>query len=534
MADKRPAHWSERAHRDFWNRDDRMSDFLIHAVRVREGLEVSFNELEHRLRDLVAEHAVDWKTLSRYLSHNPTRPQRAYPITGLCVVLARLALNRGTNCPAPRQSVEWLIRIGAEGEALLELDLQLADAARGLGIREVEAKATSRSLRAPAGHAGVESVPHHAGTTSRPSVTQPASVRRRFAKHPPVKIRDLRKFLDAVPSPKLSDDPDRPEFPLNAPRYPATPALPIPGRNYALVVKDESSNPTASHKDRWALEKLLRYRDEIKKAIDRYDASGIPIKLRSLSMISSGGAAFALQSLLRLYNLPPLRVIMDKKRTDPGIVRRLRSVGALVRLHNLDDDLLTAKDVLLLTHNEGGLEITTRDFTVPFHECFYDWLVCEVLLLRPTHVFMPFGTGDLFANFLEVIAQEHRAGKRDRRLMGMTLDELTGIHLLGATTDDPQSVMDKLYAAYRPTLQAVEERARQLVEQGILGKKSRIYYVTNGDAIAARETARDWGICTEYSGIAGLALLDLLEPQLNLNKDDRVVVVNTGLLHTID
>ena len=532
MADKRLPHPQERAHKDFWLRNGRLNEFLTHARTVREPLEASYTDLEDRVRELIGTHGIDWKTISRYLGAAPPRPQRSYPITALCVVFARIARDRGKKCSAPAASLKWLLAVGAEVEALLEL--ATAPAPSGHRIRKMGAG--ERQAAAPAQPSLTsEAAGPTVGSASEPTIPG-RTLERRCAKHPRASIRDLRRFLEVIPGPQRSDDPEWPVFPLNAPRYPATPAREIHDEHhpYTLLVKDESWNPTGSHKDRWALEKLLQYRQEVQRAVDRFDASGIPVELRPRSMISSGGAAFALQSLLRLFGLPPLRAIMDRRRTESGIVRRLRSVGALVRLHDLDEDFLTSEDVLRLTHNLTGLEITTRDFAAPYHECFYDWLVCEVLLLEPTHIFMPYGTGDLFSNFLEVIANEHQAGKRDRRLKGMRLATLTGIHVLGATADNRQSVMDKLYAAFRPTFEDVRARVGELIGKRVLGRNSGIYYVDDNEAIQARDTARDWGVCTEYSGIAGLALLNMLQPMLRLQPTDRVVIVNTGLLHTID
>jgi hypothetical protein len=300
---------------------------------------------------------------------------------------------------------------------------------------------------------------------------------------------------------------------------------------FILMIKDESWNPTGSHKDRWAREKLLQYRSEIEKALSDHGNRKAPVQLRSMSMISSGGAALALQTLLRLHGLPPLRVVMDDTRTDPLIIAKLKSIGAVVYPRDLDLEFLDATKVLDATENVGGLEITTRDIATPEHECFYDWLVCEILLLRPTYIFIPFGTGDLFANILALLAKEAAAKSRDKRLRELSPDDLRGIHILGATTDWPQTLMDKLYAKFRPTEADIDRKRTNLIATGIIGDRSAIIPIKDSWAVTAAKKARDENIRTELSGIAGLGLFLSIQAYLPLTENDVVVVVNTGWMH---
>lgn len=62
-----------------------------------------------------------------------------------------------------------------------------------------------------------------------------------------------------VPS---ENDPKKPEFPPDAPKFPATPTYKIKVPGFSNVwLKDESVNPTDTHKDRMAWEMVVTYRD---------------------------------------------------------------------------------------------------------------------------------------------------------------------------------------------------------------------------------------------------------------------------------
>jgi len=58
------------------------------------------------------------------------------------------------------------------------------------------------------------------------------------------------------------NDPRKPEFPPHHPKFPATPTYRIKVPGFTDVwLKDESVNPTGTHKDRMAWEIVVTYRD---------------------------------------------------------------------------------------------------------------------------------------------------------------------------------------------------------------------------------------------------------------------------------
>jgi hypothetical protein len=473
--------WKE-AHRTFWLDQGRFDAFRPAAAEIFSAAELTYIGLEAKLVALTGSSSGDRsRSLSRYIKEGSSKPRDYSVVTALCVVLSKTCEQRSAKLVDHGEAVAVLARLAQEASDELPAFLPAP----------ASTPATGRGYRP----------------------------------------ENLRKILEDIQVPRNGDDPDRPEFPPDSPRFPATPEVVIQNEPFMLMIKDESWNPTGSHKDRWAWEKLLWYRSEIERALSAHGSRKTPVQLRAMSMISSGSAALALQTLLRLHGLPPLRVVMDGTRPPPGVIPKLESIGAVVYRRDLDQAFLKEFDVLDATDNVGGFEITTRDIATPEHECFYDWLVCEILLLRPTYIFVPFGTGDLFTNILAVLANEATAKARDKRLGELSPEDLQGIHVLGATTDNPQTRMDKLYAKHRPTEDEIDLKRRNLIATGIIGERSAVIPIADSWAVKAAKIARDQNIRTELSGIAGLGLFLSIRAELPLTEKDVVVVVNTGWMH---
>src|SRR3989338_7193826 len=116
-----------------------------------------------------------------------------------------------------------------------------------------------------------------------------------------------QKILDSIVV-ASENDPKKPEFPADDPKFPATPTYRINVPSFRNVwVKDESQNPTGTHKDRMAWEMVVTYRDFLLSK-QRGQIKG---PLPQMSIISSGSAAVAIQTMLKKYNLPRLKVLVD-------------------------------------------------------------------------------------------------------------------------------------------------------------------------------------------------------------------------------
>lgn len=359
------------------------------------------------------------------------------------------------------------------------------------------------------------------------NATATATATRPSGQHAP-ELKYLADLHEGIFVPS-EDDPQRPEFPPFSPRFPATPDYRIwfapLGRE--ITIKDESHNFTGSHKDRMAWEIVVYYKDLIEEVLDPNSKASV---LPSASIISNGSAAIAIQVMLRCYGLPPLKVLIDR-RTRTAIIDRLESAGCEVYKEDLSRKLLDSEDVLRLTDNENGFDVTSRKLVDPNRRTYYDWLAYEILNCGAKHIFIPVGTGDLFVNVLTVLREELVDNVNDRRLLGGER-ALEGLELYGATSDDRKTKMDKLFAHHRPTLQEAEQVVVEMRDAKLCGSRSEIHFVSEDFVSAALDTARANKIHADESGIAGLSLLiQLHEEGLDFPAGEEILVVNTGWLH---
>src|SRR3990167_3556077 len=103
------------------------------------------------------------------------------------------------------------------------------------------------------------------------------------------------------------NNPDKPEFPADDPKFPATPTYQIEVPGFSNVwLKDESHNLTGTHKDRMGWEMVVSYKEFLHaKKIGKIAV------LPHLSILSSGSAALAIQTQLNRFALPGLRVLLN-------------------------------------------------------------------------------------------------------------------------------------------------------------------------------------------------------------------------------
>ncbi len=316
------------------------------------------------------------------------------------------------------------------------------------------------------------------------------------------------------------DNPNKPEFPPDDPKFPATPTYQIEVPGFSNVwLKDESANLTGTHKDRMAWEIVVAYRDFL--SAKQRDLHHRP--LPSMSIISSGSAATAIQVQFRKYGLPNLKVLIDT-RTNKTIARSLKDLGCEVYQTDLQARPFTSKEILKLTHNDDGFDITSNDALNPDTR-FYDWLSYEIINSDPDFCFIPFGTGTLYENILNVTRREVSSRRHDRRFRG-DIAVVRQCNFIGATTHQPESLATKLYSPHLPFSHYNEQWIRLYRDLGYCGAHSDVYTFEEDFLTKALALAENQGISAEPSGIAGLALM--LQMADNLPKNKKFLVVNTG------
>ncbi|MDO8428761.1 MAG: pyridoxal-phosphate dependent enzyme [Candidatus Diapherotrites archaeon] len=330
--------------------------------------------------------------------------------------------------------------------------------------------------------------------------------------------RKEEKILKSIKVPS-ENNPNAPEFPPNNPKFPATPTYKIEVTNFENVwLKDESVNLTGTHKDRMAWEMIVTYRQFLlaKK-------QGLIKQLPKLSILSSGSAALAIQTQLKNYDLPNLNVLMDKN-TNFKTVKKLKKIGCKLFFQNLGKTVLNWQDILTLTKNVNGFDITSNEAYDPTIR-FYDWMSYEIINSNADYVFVPFGTGQLYENILNIVKRELTYKFKDPRYKG-NKKVLQKCSFLGATTNNPKSKADKLYAPFLPFANYSKQWIKYYSYTGIIGNQSNVYSIQETYLGKALDLAEKNKINCEPSGIAGLALL--LQMKNKISKNKKILIINTG------
>ncbi|HEX5797858.1 MAG TPA: pyridoxal-phosphate dependent enzyme [Candidatus Saccharimonadales bacterium] len=317
------------------------------------------------------------------------------------------------------------------------------------------------------------------------------------------------------------NDPLKPEFPADDPKFPATPTYKIivPGFNNVWL-KDESFNPTGTHKDRMAWEIIVTYRDFLVAKKNGQTDGELP----AMSIISSGSAAVAIQTQLKRYNLPNLKVLVDHNISEENR-KSITAIDCEIYETNLGKKSLSWKEILKLTDNESGFDITSSEALDPTTR-FYDWLSYEIINSSPDYCFIPFGTGNLFENVLNINKKELGTENHDPRFDG-DMSKLRHCNFMGATTDNPKSKADKLYSPHLPFVHYDEQWIRLYRLAGFCGSESDVCIVNEEFIDKALDIATQQKINCEASGIAGLALL--LQFKDRMPTDKKILIVNTGI-----
>jgi len=320
---------------------------------------------------------------------------------------------------------------------------------------------------------------------------------------------------------RSENDPNNPEFPPDNPKFPATPTYKIKISGFDNVwLKDESFNPTGTHKDRMAWEMVVTYRDFLLAKKRGQSKDSLP----RLSIISFGSAAIAIQTVLKKYKLPNLKVLFDRDFIEPPALKSLKKLGCELYETDLSKKSLSWREILILTHNRDGFDITSNEALDPTTR-FYDWLSYEVINNSPNYCFIPFGTGNLYENILNINKKEVSTENHDPRFKG-DVEILRNCNFLGATTNNPHSKADKLYSPHLPFVHYDEQWIKLYRSAGFCGPESDVHLLKEEYLDEAIEIAREQEINCEPSGIAGLALM--LQLRDRLPKDKKMLIVNTG------
>ena len=139
---------------------------------------------------------------------------------------------------------------------------------------------------------------------------------------------------------------------------------------------------------------------------------------------------FLISCLFFLY----LTTLSQNKFTNKKLIRFLEKEDCKVFPIDLDKKELTSEQILKLTENEDGIDLTYSSEFEESRKVYYDWLSYEVLNQNPNWVFIPFGTGDLYKNIIIRNSKEMDKKVFSKRFFG-DKKILTQCNFMGAASN---------------------------------------------------------------------------------------------------
>jgi hypothetical protein len=346
-------------------------------------------------------------------------------------------------------------------------------------------------------------------------------------------------------------------FPIVNPAFPATSSqrLKLDGfkefnlENYTnIFVKDESQNPTGTHKDRMALEVLNWYEQKERANFEGHKRNP------NLSLLSYGCAALAIQSILGInkriqeysFSKTNLRVLLPDN-IDPGIENALSNIGADVYKVDLTKENLTSKRILELTENtmSNSYDLTFGNSydceeKINLKEDYYNYMSWEIINTNSKYIFLPFGSGDLYYNVLKRMYDNVLGNGLTPTCMHIKPEELLKLNLIGCTVfnnpnkknDKVIRTFDKLYSPYYGDNNN-KELSDRIISEKILNNGCSIKILDENHLnlipLATKIMIKN-NIDFELSGLSSMLMFLSRINDLSIKPKDKVLIVNTGKL----
>lgn len=332
----------------------------------------------------------------------------------------------------------------------------------------------------------------------------------------------------------------------------STPLIPLDlsKEGYGKVfIKDESVNPTGTFKDRMAYKLAIFYK-RIAEEFDEHIKKGKFSKnnfqseeVLRMSVLTSGNTAMALAGMFEKYQLPPPKLLIDNK-IPPKKLEKLKNLRADIYLTDLSKKQFNDKDILQLTDNPNGLDITSFNQAMIEETgeiikiVYYDDLFYEVINEQPHIVIFPYGSGQLSDDFrylqkISLWAEYYRQGvinvgfAPDDRLTADPF-KVASCFLLAAEPKNSNSIADKLTAPFKPfTMLTNEKLLLESIERGLPLTSLTIATEEVFIEEAVRQTQRH-GIKVEPSGATSLALYLQLNREKLFEPEQKIICINTG------
>lgn len=186
-------------------------------------------------------------------------------------------------------------------------------------------------------------------------------------------------------------------------------------------------------------------------------------------------------------------------------------IGCEVYATDLESHALSPVDILKLTDNDGGLEITSNMAIKPY-ENYYQDIAASLSMLDSGYIFVPYGTGHLYGSFV----------------FNEIFSEPSSINIIGGKTNSKNSKADKLYAPFNPFSSVNENFVKTKIAMNKIGKYSSIVDFKETSLNEAINMAKRHSFDLESSALGGLAaMIDIFE-ELIIGKNDNIIVIVTG------
>ena len=343
----------------------------------------------------------------------------------------------------------------------------------------------------------------------------------------------LEKWLDILPKIR-KEDPDHPE-------WKPTPVRKINlvqfGYDVVVYVKDESENPTGTFKDRKAWELgPINTRIFAENVWRLYSKRNLPkIRIPRLDEITMGNSGGAQAAMNERYDLPPPKLLIDTGTPDEQ-KKSLLTLRADIYAVDLSRNIFTGgrepytpEQIRILTNNAQGHDITSTHIIQP-HRDYYDWHVHESFNVKPDTIFIPFGSGELLANYLtwqRITAVNAARHEKDIRLNAKPEDVLKINICAAGPRATMNSCADKLTGP-KPFLYYTDNDIDWLIDMQCTGARTGIYSLSEEEIKLGHNILTLSGIKTEYSAASSLGLcLQMLEKG-RIHKKEKILIVNTG------
>lgn len=301
-----------------------------------------------------------------------------------------------------------------------------------------------------------------------------------------------------------------------------------------LYLKDETTNPTHTFKDRLAFEMLS-------PIIENINSERKIIKT-TFGSISYGNTAYSMGYFCKQLNkFYGSEIVNSISFTPPEIKLKtfgpdtagkylhatvmLKKISEVCHIEEIDleEKVFREKDLEELARKSGYCLENYIDVTEGLNRVSYEGIISEVveqqLMSAPDYIIVPFGAGILCNEIMDYI-QDHKLKSK----------------VIPVSSGNPDTIAVMLYGPIWVNCNDLLENGKGFTRHELIDKKGRVrkpylvYNVTDNEILTVLPRLKELNISCEPSAASGFAILHRLEeiePDFNKNTHS-VLIINTG------